>query len=101
MAEAMVKEHIIEDYGALELLVLRLYEAGFHDSKAVSYTHLDVYKRQGLVSLDDYLSTRNKLVVSYCDYFEVARAEKLSDENMSLDNPPRSRNGNRRINQSR
>ena len=29
MAEAMVKEHIIEDYGALELLVLRLYEAGF------------------------------------------------------------------------
>ena len=35
-----------------------------------------------MVSLDDYLSTRNKLVVSYCDYFEVARAEKLSDENM-------------------
>lgn len=29
-AEAMVKEHIIEDYDALELLVLRLYAAGFH-----------------------------------------------------------------------
>ena len=36
MAEAMVKEHIIEDYGALELLVLRLYEAGFHDSKEIA-----------------------------------------------------------------
>ena len=32
--------------------------------------------------MDDYLSTRNKLVVGCCDYFEVARAEKLSDENM-------------------
>ena len=36
MAEAMVKEHIIEDYGALELQVLRLYEAGFHDSKEIA-----------------------------------------------------------------
>ena len=35
-----------------------------------------------MVSLDDYLSTRNKLVVSYCDYFEIDRAEELSDENM-------------------
>ncbi len=36
----------------------------------------------GLVSLDDYLSTRNKLVVFYCDYFDVDRAEALSDENI-------------------
>lgn len=36
----------------------------------------------GLVSLDDYLSTRNKLVVFCCDYFEMDRAEELSDENI-------------------
>lgn len=30
MAEVMVKEHIVEDFEALELLVLRLYDAGFH-----------------------------------------------------------------------
>jgi len=33
MAEAMVKEHIVEDFDALELLVLRLYDAGFHTVK--------------------------------------------------------------------
>ena len=32
--------------------------------------------------MDDYLSTRNKLVVFCCDYFEVDRAEELSDENI-------------------
>ena len=36
----------------------------------------------GLVSLDDYLYTRNKLVVYCCDYFELDRAEELSDENI-------------------
>lgn len=36
----------------------------------------------GLVSLDDYLNTRNKLVVFCCDYFELDRAEELSDENI-------------------
>ena len=36
MGEAMVKEHIIEDYDALELLVLRLYDAGFHESKEIA-----------------------------------------------------------------
>ena len=36
MAEVMVKEHIVEDFGALELLVLRLYEAGFHSVKEIS-----------------------------------------------------------------
>lgn len=36
----------------------------------------------GWVSLDDYLSTRNKLVVYCCDYFELDRAEELSNENM-------------------
>lgn len=36
----------------------------------------------GLVSLDDYLNTRNKMVVYCCDYFELDRAEELSDENM-------------------
>ena len=36
----------------------------------------------GLVSLDDYLNTRNKLVVFYCDYFDVDRAEEMSDENI-------------------
>lgn len=35
-----------------------------------------------LVSLDEYLSTRNKLVVFCCDYFEMNRAEVLSDENI-------------------
>ena len=36
ICEAMVREHIIEDFDALELLVLRLYEAGFHDSKEIA-----------------------------------------------------------------
>lgn len=36
----------------------------------------------GLVSLADYLNTRNKLVVFCCDYFEMDRAEELSDENI-------------------
>lgn len=36
----------------------------------------------GLVSLDDYLGTRNKLVVFCCDYFEMDRAKELSDENI-------------------
>lgn len=36
MAEAMVKEHIIEDYDALELLVLRLYDIGFHSLDALT-----------------------------------------------------------------
>ena len=35
-----------------------------------------------LVSLDDYLGTRNKLVVFFCDYFDFERAEELSDENI-------------------
>ena len=36
MAEAMVKEHIVEDYDALELLVLRLYDAGFRDAETLA-----------------------------------------------------------------
>ena len=36
MGEALVKEHIIEDYDAIELLVLRLYDAGFHESKEIA-----------------------------------------------------------------
>ena len=36
MAEAMVKEHIIEDYDALELLILRLYDIGFHSLGALT-----------------------------------------------------------------
>lgn len=36
MAEAMVKEHIIEDYDAFELLVLRLYDAGFHEVRDIA-----------------------------------------------------------------
>lgn len=36
----------------------------------------------GLISLDDYLYTRNKLVVYCCDYFELDKAEELSDENI-------------------
>ena len=36
----------------------------------------------GLVSLDDYLRTRNKLVVFCCDYLDMDRAEELSDENV-------------------
>lgn len=35
-AEAMVKEHIVEDYDALELLVLRLYNAGFRTVKEMA-----------------------------------------------------------------
>lgn len=36
VAEVMVKEHIVEDFEALELLVLRLYDAGFHTAKAIA-----------------------------------------------------------------
>ena len=36
-----------------------------------------------LVSLEDYLNTRNKLVVFCTDYFDLDRAEELSDENVS------------------
>ncbi|MGN0424008.1 MAG: hypothetical protein ACI4FY_01705 [Acetatifactor sp.] len=36
MAEAMVKEHIIEDFDALELLVLRLYDAGFRKKEEIA-----------------------------------------------------------------
>lgn len=36
MAEVMVKEHIVEDFEAVELLVLRLYEAGFHSVKEIA-----------------------------------------------------------------
>lgn len=37
----------------------------------------------GHVSLDDYLSTRNKLVVFCCDYFDLDQAKVLSDENVT------------------
>lgn len=36
MAEVMVKEHIVEDFEALELLVLRLYDAGFRSVKEIA-----------------------------------------------------------------
>lgn len=36
MAEVMVKEHIVEDFDALELLVLRLYDAGFHTAQSIA-----------------------------------------------------------------
>jgi len=36
VAEVMVKEHIVEDFEALELLVLRLYDAGFHSAKEIA-----------------------------------------------------------------
>ena len=36
LAEAMVREHIVEDYDALELLVLRLYDIGFHDVETIA-----------------------------------------------------------------
>lgn len=36
IAEVMVKEHIVEDFETLELLVLRLYDAGFHTAKAIA-----------------------------------------------------------------
>lgn len=36
----------------------------------------------GMVSLEDYLNTRNKLVVFCCDYFDLHRAEVLADENI-------------------
>ncbi len=36
IAEVMVKEHIVEDFDALELLVLRLYNAGFHTVKSIA-----------------------------------------------------------------
>lgn len=42
MAEAMVKEHIVEEYDSLELLILRLYDAGFHNVKElVSLSGMD------------------------------------------------------------
>lgn len=37
----------------------------------------------GLVSLEDYLSTRNKMVVYCCDNFEPERAAELADENIT------------------
>ena len=90
--------------GVLEKLVPEM-EVRFHspEAKRILYTLFDVgvtacchigdskgaeeyfekcNQYAGLVSLDDYLSTRNKLVVFCCDYFEVDRAEDLSDENI-------------------
>jgi len=36
IAEAMVKEHIVEDYDSLEMLVLRLYDIGYRDVGALA-----------------------------------------------------------------
>lgn len=36
LAEAMVREHIVEDYDALELLILRLYDVGFRDAETLA-----------------------------------------------------------------
>ena len=36
METSKVKEHIIEDYDALELLILRLYDIGFHSLDALT-----------------------------------------------------------------
>ena len=36
LVEAMVREHIVEDYDALELLVLRLYDVGIHDVETLT-----------------------------------------------------------------
>lgn len=52
------------------------------DSKGAEEYFEKCKQYAGLVSLDAYLSTRNKLVVGCCDYFEIDRAEELSDENM-------------------
>ena len=53
------------------------------DSKGAEEYFEKCKKYAGLVSLDDYLSTRNKLVVFCCDYFEVDRAEEISNENIT------------------
>ena len=52
------------------------------DSKGAEAYFEKCNKYAGLVSLEDYLSARNKLVVFCCDYFETDRAEELSDENI-------------------
>ena len=36
LADVIVKEHIVEDFEALELLVLRLYDAGFRSVKSIA-----------------------------------------------------------------
>ena len=47
LAEAMVREHIVEDYDALELLVLRLYDIGFHDATWRGTFGGDIYINNG------------------------------------------------------
>ncbi len=36
ITEVIVKEHVVEDYEALELLTLRLYDAGFRSTEAIA-----------------------------------------------------------------
>lgn len=68
-----------------------LYE--LYDCGVASYCHVgdsrnaEKYFKKcgeyaGYVGLEDYLYTRNRMVVFCCDYFELERAEKISDENI-------------------
>lgn len=70
-------------------ILYTLYDTGvtacchIGDSKGAEKYFEKCTQYAGLVSLDDYLSTRNKLIVFYCDYFEMDRAAELSDENIT------------------
>lgn len=53
------------------------------DSRRAEAYFENCTENAGMVSLEEYLSTRNKLVVFCCDYFEMDEAEKLADENIT------------------
>lgn len=53
------------------------------DSKSAEKYFEKCTECAGVVSLDEYLNTRNRFVVYCCDYFELDRAKELSDENMA------------------
>lgn len=69
-------------------ILYTLYDTGvtacchIGDSKKAEAYFEKCTESSSLVSLEDYLNTRNKMVVYCCDYFELERAEELSDENL-------------------
>ena len=83
-------ERLAERYRTPEArqILYTLYDTGvtayshIGDSEMAEQYFEKCSQKAHLVSLEKYLSTRNKMVVFCCDYFQRKRAEELADENI-------------------
>lgn len=85
LAEAMVREHIVEDYDALELLVLRLYDVGFRDTNilaSLSGMKLAMVER----ALNNEIFVYNHIDSNTGEITEIGRQTLKENESDELEN---------------